>query len=111
MNGNLNQNNSLYLEGDSVPYRIVGNDIPIGPTHTVVIEWDTLQQDKHAIDFITTFNRTVADANPCLGVPNCGAATTFPIPAGLRRRWVPDSRRPDDVRREHLRCRVQLPGR
>ena len=80
VNGNLSQNSSLYLEGDSVPYRIVGDDVSIGPTHTVVIEWDTMKQTKHAIDFITTFNRTVADANPCLGVANCGTATTFPIP-------------------------------
>ena len=50
----------------------------------MAIEWDTMQQDKHAIDFITTFNRTVADANPCLGVANCGAAPPlFPFP------WTP----------------------
>ena len=26
VNGNLSQNSSLYLEGDSVPYRIVGDE-------------------------------------------------------------------------------------
>ncbi len=81
INGNLGAGRSVYLEGDSVPYRVLGNEITVGPTHTVAIEWDTLQQSKHAIDFITTFNRTVANANPCLGVANCGAPTTFPIPA------------------------------
>ena len=81
VNGNLNQNNSSYVEGDSVPYRIVGDDIPIGPTHTVTIEWDTMKGGKHAIDFITSYNRTVGTANPCVGVsPACGAATTFAIP-------------------------------
>src|SRR5207244_8165820 len=38
---------------------------------------------KHAIDYIDTFNQSVLDANPCLGVANCNPATyaTFDIPA------------------------------
>ena len=112
VNGNLNQNNSSYVEGDSVPYRIVGDDIPIGPTHTVTIEWDTLKGGKHAIDFITTYNRTVADCEPVRRrVSRLRHGDHFSHPPGLRRRWVPDSRRPDDVGREHESRGVQLPGR
>ena len=49
-------------------------------SHTVTIEWDTTKAGKHAIDYLTTYNQTVTNANPCLGVASCGAATTFPIP-------------------------------
>jgi uncharacterized repeat protein (TIGR01451 family) len=79
VNGNVNESKSVYLEGDSVPYRLLLDNLSIG-THNVVIEWDTTKADKHALDYITTYNRTVADANPCLGVTGCGTPTTFPIP-------------------------------
>src|SRR4029079_18914598 len=50
-------------------------------SHKVTIEWDTTKGGTHAIDYLTTFNRTVATADPCLGVAGCGAPSTFPIPA------------------------------
>src|SRR6266705_1605432 len=52
-------------------------------THAVTIEWDTTKLSTHAIDYLTTFNRTVTTANPCLGVTGCspGTFTTFAIPA------------------------------
>ena len=51
-------------------------------SHTVTIEWDTTKSGKHAIDYLTTFNRAVANANPCLGVSGCDALSfsTFAIP-------------------------------
>ena len=79
VNGNLNANQALYFEGDSIPYRIRMGDLDL-TSHTIQIAWDTTQGGKHAIDYLTTFNRTVATATPCAGVPGCGAATTFPIP-------------------------------
>src|SRR4030095_3087321 len=42
---------------------------------------DTTKGGKHALDYLTTFNRTVATANPCLGVSGCSVSSTFPIPA------------------------------
>src|SRR5205814_2132496 len=48
--------------------------------HTVTIEWDTTKSDKHALEYLTTFNRTVGTANPCLGVSGCGSPMTFAIP-------------------------------
>jgi len=80
VNGNLGASKSVYLEGDSIPYRMDFDNLASG-SHVVTIEWDTTKSSKHAIDYLTTWNRTVADSDPCLGVAGCGSATTFPIPA------------------------------
>lgn len=83
-NGNVGQSQGHYYEGDSVPYRIKLDNLTTGAgnPHTLTIEWDTTQGGKHAIDYLTTYNRTESVGNnPCSGVtPACGAATTFPIP-------------------------------
>jgi hypothetical protein len=83
VNGNLGESKSVYFEGDSIPYRLTFGNLSTSGTHTVKIEWDTTKASKHAIDYIDTFNQSVADANPCLGVSGCNAATftTFGIPA------------------------------
>jgi hypothetical protein len=91
VNGNLGASKAHYFEGDSVPYRLrlTGLSTGVGNPHTVVIQWDTLQGGKHAIDYITSYDRTVTDADPCAGPANqfpnkiadCGPFTTFPIPA------------------------------
>jgi hypothetical protein len=80
VSGNLGSSKAVYLEGDSVPYRLRMTNLSPS-SHTVTIEWDTTKSGKHALDYLTTFNRTVANANPCLGVTNCGSPSTFAIPA------------------------------
>ncbi|TMM22437.1 MAG: hypothetical protein E6F97_07165, partial [Actinobacteria bacterium] len=55
-------------------------------SHTVIIEWDTTKSSKHAIDYIDSYNQSVTDANPCLGVTTVGCnplapTDIFPIPA------------------------------
>jgi hypothetical protein len=81
INGNLNSNQAHYFEGETVPYRLRLTNIPAG-THNVTIEWDTLKSGKHALDYVTTFNRTETTADPCSGAGfTCsGLNTTFPIP-------------------------------
>ena len=79
VNGNVNQSKAVYFEGDSIPYRMRFGDLTLA-SHTVTIEWDTTKSGKHAIDYLTTWNRTVTTADPCVGVTGCGAFTTFPIP-------------------------------
>ncbi len=84
-NGNLNGNQAHYNEGDSVPYRLRFSNLATGATvHTVTIEWDTTPQNgKHALDYLTSFNRTETNANPCQNVTNCtynptgATSTTF----------------------------------
>jgi hypothetical protein len=79
VNGNLGGSKALYFEGDSIPYRLRFDDLSVS-SHTVTIEWDTTKSDTHALDYLTTFNRTVATANPLLGVNGPGSPTTFAIP-------------------------------
>ncbi len=80
VNGNLGESKARYLEGDSIPYRMRFDNLATSGTHTVTIEWDTTKSDKHAIDYLTSFNRTVTTANPCAGVSSCGSPSTFAIP-------------------------------
>jgi hypothetical protein len=75
VNGNLGASKSVYFEGDSIPYRLTFDNLSTTGTHTVTIEWDTTKSGKHAIDYIDTFNASVANANPCAGVSGCNPAS------------------------------------
>ena len=82
-NGNLNGSQAHYVEGASVPYRMIFAGLTPGTQYTVTIEWDTTVSDStHAIDYLTTYNRTEATADPCTGIGSCVPATyvTAPIP-------------------------------
>src|SRR5215216_2743421 len=81
VNGNLGASKAVYYEGDTIPYRMRFSNLSLA-SHTVIIEWDTTKSGKHALDYLRTFNTTVANANPCLGVSACNPAvfSTFAIP-------------------------------
>ena len=81
VNGNLGASKSHYFEGDSIPYRIKMDGLTLTAGHKIIFAWDVSKDSKHAIDYLTDFDRTVSDANPCTSVAVCGAETTFPIPA------------------------------
>ena len=55
-NGNAGAQNSHYLEGLSIPYRVRIDGLTPG-THTAVIGWDIRQGGKNALDYITGPNR------------------------------------------------------
>jgi hypothetical protein len=55
-NGNAGAQNSHYLEGHSIPYRVRLDGLTPG-THTVIIGWDIRQGGKNALDYITGPNR------------------------------------------------------
>lgn len=78
--GNLGTSNSDYAEGDSVPYRAIASNLTLGQTYKIHIEWDTTQSGKHALDYLTTYNRTESTANPCAGVTCLGGTSTLAIP-------------------------------
>src|SRR5262249_2551721 len=80
VNGNANGTHAHYVEGASIPYRLRFDDVAPG-THAVTIEWDTTERGKHALDYVTTYDRSETDADPCTDVPGCGNRSTFPIPA------------------------------
>ena len=81
-NGNLNHNQAHYNEGEAVAYRISFSDLVIGSTNTVTIEWDTTENAKHAIDYLTTFDHSETGADPCSGIPGCvlSNSSNWPIP-------------------------------
>lgn len=54
--GNAGPANSHFVEGHSIPYRLVISGLSTG-RHALVLEWDTKQGGKHAIDFLTHYNR------------------------------------------------------
>ena len=78
--GNLGTSNSDYAEGDSVPYRSITSNLTVGKTYKLHIEWDTTQSGKHALDYLTSYNRTESTANPCSGVTCSGGTSTLTIP-------------------------------
>lgn len=79
-NGNLNASNSHYSEGESVPYRARFTDLSPGQMYSATIEWDTTQQGKHAIDYLTGVARTETTADPCSGLSCAAPVSTLPIP-------------------------------
>src|SRR6266540_4467116 len=55
VNGNLGASKAHYFEGDSIPYRMKFDNLSTTGTHEVIIEWDTTEGGKHAIDYLTSF--------------------------------------------------------
>jgi uncharacterized repeat protein (TIGR01451 family) len=84
VNGNLGPENSHYREGDSVPFRAILTDMDTSAaSHTLVIQYDTLQSGKHAYDYLTSYNRTETNADATTDVAVSGPGTCFPIPVDL----------------------------
>jgi uncharacterized repeat protein (TIGR01451 family) len=84
-NGNLGAENSHYREGDSVPFRAVLTDLDAsaGNTHTLVIQYDTLQGGKHAYDYLTSFDATETNADPVHDISGTTAGNCAAIPVDL----------------------------
>ncbi len=82
--GNLGSSNSDYLEGDSIPYRSVVDNLTVGQTYKVQIEWDSTASGHHAIDYITSFGRTETTADPCAGITCSASVATLAIPLDPR---------------------------
>ena len=89
VNGNAGASNAHYREGQSIPYRLIMKDLPLG-SHNVVIEWDVKHSSANAIDFITHYQRVAESIQPCgpanhpediVAGCNPGSFTTFDIPA------------------------------
>src|SRR5258705_9055261 len=90
--GNAGAANSHYAEGYSIPYRMVLTGLSTGH-HNLIIEWDTRQNGKHAIDYLSHYDRlqphnyfaghTNAEAIDPLRelTGNFLSAQTFPLPS------------------------------
>ena len=89
-NGNVNASKGHYAEGQSVPYRTILENLIVGNTYTLTIEYDTTQGGNHAFDYLTSFDRTepTPGNNPCtrkvggsiVSVCNPLSFVTTPIP-------------------------------
>jgi len=80
-NGDLGTENSHYREGDSVPFRATLTNLDTTlASHTLTIQYDTLQSGKHAYDYLTSYNRTEATADPTSGISGLTAGNCFLIP-------------------------------
>src|SRR6266508_4108794 len=85
INGNLQNNNSTYFEGDSTVQRLWLTGFVPGTSHTVRLKYGTTKGGKHAYDFLTTWNWSenwVTDADRCQGITGCTslAESNFAIP-------------------------------
>ena len=80
------QNDGLFSEGDTIPYRTRFQDTLSGNQYSITIEWDTSKRSKHAIDYLkTTCNVDCYSGLPCAslsGLPNglCSTSSTWAIP-------------------------------
>ena len=54
--GNVNPNKAHYMEGYSIPYRGVMSNLPWNTPIWVEFGYDTLKNDKHALDYLTHYN-------------------------------------------------------
>jgi len=57
VNGNVGMSNAHYVEGYSIPYRVILENLVPGDSYTLQIAWDILRSGKNAIDYITHFQR------------------------------------------------------
>jgi len=78
-NGKVNENNSHYREGDVVPFRQKLTGLTPGTTYSVTIRWQYQNTDKHAYDYITSYNATETTADPC---SNAGLVCSGPTTVG-----------------------------
>ncbi|MGH9845556.1 MAG: Kelch repeat-containing protein, partial [Blastocatellia bacterium] len=92
-NGNLGASQSHYLEGHSVPYRAVMENLPISTTIELTLGYDIRNSGKHALDYLTHYNRLLPHTflpahlpeviDPTIGVAGVSGSptSTFAIPA------------------------------
>ncbi len=65
--GAINPNKALYGEGSSVPYRFEGKGIPGGIDVYLTIQYDFIVGDKHAYDFLTSYDYSENNVDLQLG--------------------------------------------
>ncbi|HZY10938.1 MAG TPA: hypothetical protein VFF29_07265, partial [Bacteroidota bacterium] len=83
VNGNAGEQNSHYIEGQSIPYRLRLTNLSIG-SHYVDIEWDISHSSRNAIDYITHYQRIAETVSPLLGFSGSfSAPSTFAIPTPI----------------------------
>ncbi len=90
--GDLNEQNSLYREGDFVPFRATITGLASGTDYTLRIGYEAVEHGLHAYDYLGSFDASRAPGQrilPCDGVAEtagpyaCGTGTTPGPPSTL----------------------------
>src|SRR2546426_3868355 len=93
-NGNAGSSNSHYIESQSIPYRMVLDNLSLGP-HRLLIEWDVRNSGRQTIDYITSVDHLTPHdqfepahapevIDPLEGLSGSfGSPSAFPIPAPI----------------------------
>lgn len=83
--GNSNSQKSTYQIGQFIAYRFIFNNLTAGATYCGAMAWDVAENGKPAVDYISTFSKTMTLADPTLGTTFAGQVTNptqkVPIPA------------------------------
>lgn len=105
INGNLNNNKSLYREGDFVPFRTPITGVVAGRTYSIRIGYDALVGGLHAYDYLGSYNASAAPGQqiiPCDGQPPtsgshaCGNnPSTIPVPKDIATTFPPGAAQAD----------------
>ena len=95
VNGNAGSSNSHYVEGLSIPYRAIMEDLPLNTPITIRLEYDIKHSGAHAIDFLTSYNRlephspfghsaeSIDPISGVAGVPNTYSYFAIPAPSSV----------------------------
>jgi hypothetical protein len=67
VSGNVGASKSQYIEGDSISYRVILDSLDVGDVYEYTFGWDVTKGGLNAIDYLTTYNRSISNANPCKG--------------------------------------------
>jgi hypothetical protein len=90
--GDLNRNDSVYREGDYVPFRTTITGVLDGHTYTLRVGYDAVERGLHAYDYLGSVNGSAAPGQlivPCSGVGGtagshaCGTGSTPGHPSRL----------------------------
>ena len=91
VNGNVGSSGAHLLESYSIPYRVVMKNLPLNTSITLTLGYDIKHSDKHAIDYLTHYNRlephfqfghAAETIDPKSGVSGVSTTVgTFTIPA------------------------------
>jgi Prealbumin-like fold domain len=99
ISGNLNHNNSVYREGEYVPFRTTITGLLDGRTYTLRIGYDAVESGLHAYDYVGSVNGSAAPGQliiPCSGVGGTGgshACGDGPVPRRPSRLAIPKDTR------------------
>jgi hypothetical protein len=82
INGNLQQSNSTYYEGDATVQRLWLTAFEPGSTHSVTLKYGTTKAGKHAYDYLTRWDWSedwITVADRCQGISGCESAAETPL--------------------------------